>query len=277
MLPEKKLCDGFSAPCTRIPGEQHGISPLLCFRQVNGTARHQDDNGRLSDCENFFHQDPLRFRKKQVLFVTGEIAVSGVTFFPFQRFIQAQHEQDDVAVLCHGHGFGNPVIRFGEVLDTVAVQSTSFGVKNTAFLTGKILNAFQHRDIAGRRSVIVPYQGNAAVGIRSDDAHGTAAFRIQRKQAVVLQQHAGLQGGLLCQIEMLFALYCRVGNIVIFASLVSEDTEQVARGEQADSTAGDVLFRNHPKLVGMHDMLVGAAAVQVAPGFQRLGDGFNRC
>ena len=105
----------------------------------------------------------------------------------------------------------------------------------------------------------------------------TLRVQIQRQQPVVLQQHAGFQGSLMSQIEMLTALYCGVGNTVIFASFVTENTEQIACGKQADGAAGDVLFRDHPEFKSTHDMLVCTAAVQITPGFQCLGDGLNRC
>ena len=59
----------------------------------------------------------------------------------------------------------------------------------------------------------------------------------------------------------------RVGDRIVLAPFIPEDSEQIARGKQADGTAGDIFLRDHAEFIGMHDMLIGAAAVQIAAGF----------
>ena len=124
--------------------------------------------------------------------------------------------------------------------------------------------------------MIIADQRNPAVCIRPDNAQRAASLRIKRKKPVVLQQYAGFKCSPMGKGEMISAGDGRIGDGVIFAALITENAEHISCCEEPDCTACDVLFRNHAELIGMHNMLIGAAAVEVASGFQSFCDGFHR-
>ena len=74
---------------------------------------------------------------------------------------------------------------------------------------------------------------------------------------------------------MLCALDDSIRNIPVFVLFPAECAEQKTCGKEPDGAAGDVLFGDHPERVGVHDVPVGTAAVEVTAGLQRFSDGFR--
>ena len=168
--------------------------------------------------------------------------------------------------------FRNSVIWLCKVFNAVFAERTAFRIQHTAFFFDKILNTFQNGNIPRRSTVVIANERYTAVCIGPDDADSTAFIRVQRKQTVVFQQHTGFQGGFVSKADMLRALDSRIGNTIIFVVSFSECAEHKTRGEKPDGTAGDILFGNHPKRIGVHDVLISTATVEVAACLQSLGD-----
>ena len=75
---------------------------------------------------------------------------------------------------------------------------------------------------------------------------------------------------------MLVTFDSGVRDLVVLAALVTEGAQQIARGKQAHGATGDILLRDHARLKGIHDVLVGTAAIEIAARLQRFGDRLDR-
>ena len=123
--------------------------------------------------------------------------------------------------------------------------------------------------------MVVADETAAAVGVRADDGDRLAARGIEGQQPVVFEQHTGAQRRVVRKLQVLAALDRLVGDCVVFAALAAEDAQQKAGREHADRAAADVLLRDQAALEGGKDVLIGAAAVEIAAGLERLGDGLR--
>ena len=123
--------------------------------------------------------------------------------------------------------------------------------------------------------MVIADERDTAVCIRADHADYATSVRIQRKQSAVFQKHTGFQRSFVCKLQMFRTLDGCVRNTVVSAVFISERTEQITGGEEPDSAAGDVLFSDHSERIGVHDMLISTAAVEITSGLQGFGNRFR--
>ena len=77
------------------------------------------------------------------------------------------------------------------------------------------------------------------------------------------------------ELQVGVALYGGVGDAVVVCVL-SHNAEKIARGKETNSCPSDVLFIDQLQLIGAHQTLIGAAAVEITACFQRESGGFGR-
>ena len=65
---------------------------------------------------------------------------------------------------------------------------------------------------------------------------------------------------------MLFAFNDFIWNRVVFAAFISQLPEHEACREHPYSGACNIFFGNLSFIIGFHDVLIGAAAVEIAAG-----------
>ena len=123
------------------------------------------------------------------------------------------------------------VAGLGKPLHAVAVQVAALGVQHARTVADVVLDALEHRDVAGCRAVVVADQRHAVVRVRADHADRPDFFEVQRQQAVVLEQHDAAARRLLAEREVLGTLDRFIRDRVVRAVFV-ELAEQEARREQ---------------------------------------------
>ena len=121
--------------------------------------------------------------------------------------------------------------------------------------------------------MIIPDESAATVGIGPDDADG--ALCLQGEKPLVLQQNAGLQGGLMGKLQVCVTLYGGIGDSIVFRSFSVHDAQKVAGREQMHRRFGDVFLRDELLIISAHQALIGIAAVEVAAHLQGEGGGFG--
>ena len=119
MNTEQKIGNSLSSACTGIPGKQDCICMILCVRNIDSASGHEDYDRRFSGFQNFFHEDSLGFGKQKIFFVTGKIAVSGISLFSLKRFVKPEDEDDSVAVFGNGKSFSESVALLRQRFDSV--------------------------------------------------------------------------------------------------------------------------------------------------------------
>ena len=67
-----------------------------------------------------------------------------------------------------------------------------------------------------------------------------------------------------------------IGKGIVFAALFAQHAQQEPGRKQPHGGARDLLFGDHAQLQGAQDMLIGAAAIEVAAQFQRQLNGLRR-
>ena len=103
-------------------------------------------------------------------FPPGTVGVSFDLFLKHEVFIQADDEHDDVAVLRDGLRLCKAVAGLGKPLHAVAVQVAALGVQHARTVADVVLDALEHRDVAGCRAVVVADQRHTVVRVRADHA-----------------------------------------------------------------------------------------------------------
>ena len=135
-------------------------------------------------------------------------------------------------------------------------------------------DALQEGHIAAGGTVVVALQGGDGVGVGADHGNGPDLGGVKGQNAVVLEQHHGLAGGVQRQGVVLVGVAVGVGDGVVLA-VVGEQAQHNAAGEHALAAAGDVLLGHQTLLIGLHHVQVGVAAVHVAAHFEGQGGGFG--
>ena len=131
----------------------------------------------------------------------------------------------------------------------------------------RILNSFQHGDIAGRGAVIVSNQRFTAVRVRSDNADCVQFFLTKRQRSVIFQQNHALSCHFLSQFQMLLTFHYFIRNLIVFIFIKA--AQQKSGGKKPFRCLGNFLFRNHTLLISLQQMQISYAAVYIAAGFQR--------
>ena len=76
--------------------------------------------------------------------------------------------------------------------------------------------------------------------------------------------------------EVLFALDLFVRDGLVFAAFVAQDPQEEASGKDPDRAAPDVFLFEEAHPESIHDVLVGAAAVQITAGLECHRDRLGR-
>ena len=162
---------------------------LLCVAQIHCGSGHIDQDHRLAGLYHCLQKFSLHLGKQQVYLITGSIAVTGISLFPFQRLIQTQNCDHDVTVLCHSNCLADSILTHAKILYTVFEQMAAFRIIYTNIVAAGILNSFQNGRVSGSGPVIVADQSSAAVGIGSNHTDGLQRFFLQRQDSVILQKN----------------------------------------------------------------------------------------
>ena len=219
-------------------------------------------------------QHPLGRGQEKILLVPGTGGVALVGLFALQSLVQAQDQDHHVAVLHHRHGLRHAVAGLGQGLHPVPPEVAAFRVQHPAMALHGVLDALQDGDIAGGGAVVVSNQSRPAVGVGADDPDGAHRLRVQGQKPVVFQQHAGLQGSLVGQGQMLRALHRLIGDGVVLAPL-PQDAQEIPGGKEPLGGNCNILLGDQPLPQGQEQTAVAVAAVQVTAVFQRQGHGLG--
>ena len=146
----------------------------------------------------------------------------------------------------HGYGLGQPVVvLFCEIRAPALVEVRAGGIVHADGISTGRADSLQERHIAGRGAVVIALQGDVAVRVRPDDRHGAQLVLIQRQDAVVFEQHHGFARGFQRAVGVCLRIVLLVIDGVVFAHLI-EQAQQVARGERAHGSFGDLLLGDQP-------------------------------
>ena len=115
--------------------------------------------------------------------------------------------------------------------------------------------------------MIVGDQWPFTVCVWANYSKGVQRFR-QRKYPVVFQQNQRLFRctNRLCAVFPAGDLI--IGNLIIFA-VVRQKAQPQPCPKRMDRAPGDILLSHKPGLIGLHDLMIQTAAVDIAAGFQR--------
>ena len=195
VLTKEQLGHGSAAQRAGIPALHDGIAVLL--REVDGQrgAGGKHENRGLADRHDLFEQLLLKAGQTEMIFVARTVFVRCVALFAFDGWIKAKAQHDHVCLLSDGNRLSQTIAGQRQPFALVAPERATLGVIDARLACAEILDAFQNRDIAGGGAVVVALKHGAAVGVGADDRHGGELVRVQRQDAVILQQHLRAAGG----------------------------------------------------------------------------------
>ena len=239
-----------------------GVTPHL-FAQVRAGAAHHHHDDVFAHVAHQLRQLHLAFRQAHGLAVApvGEGVVKA-QFLALDIAVKAQAQ--------HGHirlGRGRHPLAL-QVLEAVPVAALKDGaaVGDQDLRVGKFpADTVRHGDVFRRVAVVVALQHRAGHGVGPHHGDGAFLCFIQRQKAVfVFQQHDGLLRRPQVQRFGLLAAQHGVGDIRVGAVFLKL-AQQRPDGEQPFRRGGQVRVVDQVLLVGLQQMGVGVAAVQLAP------------